>query len=48
MCLDAAQINASNRIIKLKFFRRKYDFDFLMLKYYDVLIFVLYLDVLNI
>jgi hypothetical protein len=39
----AAQIDASNRIIQ-----KKYDFDFLTLKYYDVLIFVLYLDVLNI
>jgi hypothetical protein len=45
MYLDAAQIDASNRI---KVFQKKYEFDFLMLKYYDVLIFVLYLDVLNI
>jgi hypothetical protein len=42
MCLDAAQI------YKIKIFQKKYGFDFLMLKYYDVLIFVLYLDVLNI
>jgi hypothetical protein len=33
MYLDAAQIDASKRIIKLKF---------LMLKYYDVLIFALF------
>ena len=31
MYLDAAQIDASNRIKKLKFFRKKQDFDFLML-----------------
>jgi hypothetical protein len=49
MYLDAAQIDASNRTNRsnrIKIFQKKYDFDFLMLKYYDVLIFVL--DVLNI
>ena len=44
MYLDAAQIDAS----KIKIFQKKYDFQFLMLKYYDVLIFFLYLDVINI
>ena len=38
MYLDAAQIDTSNRIKKLKYY-----YDFLMLKYYDVLIFVLYI-----
>jgi len=37
MYLDAAQIDASNRIRKS---------NLLMLKYYDVLIFVSYLDIL--